>query len=45
MKALKSKLVDQILRSGVKIPLRHGAKFAAVGVGYMVNFVPKARSS
>jgi hypothetical protein len=45
VKALKSPLAAQLLRSGVKIPLQHGATFTASGIVYTVNFVPKAHSN
>jgi hypothetical protein len=42
MKALKSKLADQILRSGVRVPLSDGSNFVFGGIKYVVKIVPKA---
>lgn len=46
MKALKSKLADQILNSGVRVPLSDGGRFVFEGIKYVVKIVPKvARNS
>jgi hypothetical protein len=42
MKALKSKLAQEMLESGVKIPLQNGAKVEHKGKEYTVKIVPKA---
>lgn len=44
MKALKSKLADDILKSGIKIPLENGAKLEHEEKEYTVKIVPKAPS-
>jgi hypothetical protein len=42
MKAMKSKLAAQILRSGARIPLANGGRFDFQGTKYAVKIVPKA---
>jgi hypothetical protein len=43
MRALKkSKLAEEVLRSGTRIPPQNGAKFNHEGKEYTVNIVPKA---
>ena len=42
MKALKSKLADDILKSGKRIPLDNGAKIEHEGKEYTIKVVPKA---
>lgn len=42
MRALKSKLADDILRNEKRIPLDNGAKFEYQGKEYTVKIVPKA---
>lgn len=42
MKALKSKLAKDILKSETKVPLEDGAKFNHEGKEYTVKIVPKA---
>lgn len=42
MKALKSKLAEHILKAGVKIPCKEGAKFVFEGREYTVRYFPKA---
>jgi hypothetical protein len=42
MKALKSKLAKEILKTETRIPLEDGAKFNHESKEYTVNIVPKA---
>lgn len=42
MKALKSDLAKRVLKAGIKIPLKDGAKFVFEGKEYNVKYVPKA---
>jgi len=42
MKALKSKLAEDILKSGKKVPLEDGAKLEHEGKEYTIKIVPKA---
>ena len=42
MKALKSELAKKILKAGVRIPVKDGAKFVFEGKEYTVKHVPKA---
>mgnify|MGYP003338586181 CR=1 FL=1 len=43
MKALKSKLVKQLQKAQVRIPVKEGAKFAFEGKEYVLRKVPKAQ--
>lgn len=45
MRALKSKLANEVLRTGVSIPLTPGASFTHNNTKYIIEFVPKAASS
>lgn len=42
MKALKSKLAQDMLKSGTKIPMHDGGKVTHQGKEYEVKIVPKA---
>jgi hypothetical protein len=44
MKAFKSKLAKQILKAGIRIPLKEGARFVFEGREYTVKHIPTKAS-